>query len=65
MPTRSVHAGRWLAAAGLLMAMWLTAQGAVALASESYARPLEIAQLDNDAVRPDNGRLHIILLGGR
>ena len=44
MPTRSVHAGRWLAAAGLLMAMWLTAQGAVALASESYARPLEIAQ---------------------
>ena len=44
MPTRSVHAGRWLAGAALLMAMWLTAQGAVALAFESYARPLEIAQ---------------------
>jgi hypothetical protein len=44
MPTRSVHTGRWLAGAALLMAMWLTAQGAVALAAETYARPLEIAQ---------------------
>jgi hypothetical protein len=44
MPTRSVTAGRWIAGAALLLALWLTAQGAVALASETFARPDGIAQ---------------------
>ena len=44
MPTRSVTAGRWLAGAALLLALWLTAQGAVALASETLARSEGIAQ---------------------
>jgi hypothetical protein len=44
MPTRSVTAGRWLAGAALLLALWLTAQGAVALASETFARSEGIAQ---------------------
>ena len=39
MQTRSVTAGRWLAGAALLLALWLTAQGAVALASDTFARP--------------------------
>ena len=45
MPTRSVTAGRWFAGAALLLALWLTAQGAVALASETFARSEGIAQL--------------------
>jgi hypothetical protein len=28
-------------------------------------RPLEIAQLDNDPTRPENGRLQLDLVGGR
>jgi hypothetical protein len=44
MPTRSVTAGRWVAGAALLLALWLTAQGAVALASETFARQDGIAQ---------------------
>jgi hypothetical protein len=44
MPTRSVTAGRWFAGAALLLALWLTAQGAIALASETFARPDVIAQ---------------------
>ena len=44
MPTRSVTAGRWFAGAALLLALWLTAQGAVALASETFGRPEGIAQ---------------------
>jgi len=44
MPTRSVKAGRWLAGAALLLALWLTAQGAVALASETFARSDGFAQ---------------------
>ena len=44
MPTRSVTAGRWLAGAALLLALWLTAQGAVALASETFARPEGLTQ---------------------
>ena len=44
MQTRSVTAGRWLAGAALLLALWLTAQGAVALASDTFARPDGIAQ---------------------
>jgi hypothetical protein len=44
MPTRSVTAGRWFAGAALLLALWLTAQGAVALASETFARSEGFAQ---------------------
>jgi hypothetical protein len=44
MPTRSVTAGRWFAGAALLLALWLTAQGAVALASETFARSDGFAQ---------------------
>jgi hypothetical protein len=28
-------------------------------------RPLEVAQLDNDPSRPENGRLQLDLVGGR
>ena len=28
-------------------------------------RPLEVAQLDNDPTRPENGRLDLTLVGGR
>jgi hypothetical protein len=44
MSSRNVTAGRWIAGAALLLALWLTAQGAVALASETFARPDGIAQ---------------------
>jgi hypothetical protein len=46
MPTRSLIAGRFLAGALLLLAVWVTAQGAVALASgpETFAAPQTIAQ---------------------
>ena len=44
MSSRNVTAGRYIAGAALLLALWLTAQGAVALASETFARPDGIAQ---------------------
>ena len=44
MSSRNVTAGRWIAGAALLLALWLTAQGAVALASETFARTDGIAQ---------------------
>ena len=46
MPTRSVIAGRWIAGAGLLLGIWLTAQVGAALAAgpETLALPQVNAQ---------------------
>jgi hypothetical protein len=45
MPTRSAIAGRWLAGAALVLAIWFTAQvGAVLAASPEMASNQEIAQ---------------------
>jgi hypothetical protein len=46
MPTRSVFAGRWVAGAALVLAIWLTVQVGAALAAgpETFALPQVVEQ---------------------